>query len=380
MPLGTPPSSRTPTEPGAPLPSGAALVVGKFLSDGVAAHIADALSEMGSRVVRFETGFPFRVDATPLRRRFESVRARFADLTSGLPAARARFTRRLEQVARSEPIGLTIVCHDYLDPREIERVREATGAPIALWFPDAISRFGRAWFLNGPYDALFFKDPYAVDVLRRALDKPVYYLPEAFNPKAHDAPPLTDAERATFGCDICTAGNLYTYRAEFFARLADYDVKLWGHPAPLWMRTEAIAPMVQNRYVANADKARAFRAAKVCINNLNPAEIWGLNARAFEIAGCGGFQLLDWRPALADLFVDGEEVVSFRDMADLRAKLDHYLPREEERRAIAERGRARSLREHTFRHRLALLVDTVLGGASGHPMPRIEAVRTADPR
>lgn len=353
----------------------AILVVGRFHSDSVGLHIADTLVDMGYPVVRFETTFRSRSDASRLRRRIEAVRTRLADLTSGLPIARARFAKRLEATARSRRIGLTISCHDFLDPSQIELVRAATQAPAALWFPDAISRFGRAWFLNGPYDALFFKDPYSVEVLRRALDKRVFYLPEAFNPKVHDAPPLSEADRARFGCDVCTAGNLYSYRAEFFARLADYDVKLWGNPAPLWMRTQPIAAMVQNRYVANADKARAFRAARVCINNLNPAEIYGVNARTFEIAGCGGFQLVDWRPALADLFVDGEEVVSFRDMRDLRAKIDYYLAHDDERRAIADRGRARALRDHTFRHRLALLIDTVLGGASGFAMPEIEMVR-----
>jgi len=353
----------------------AILVVGQFHADSVALHIADTLTDMGYEVVRFETSFELHVDASRLRRRIDALRTRLADLTSGLPAARARLAKRLEAVARSRPIGLTLSCHDYLDPSQIELVRTATGAPAALWFPDAISRFGRAWFLNGPYDAVFFKDPYAVEVLRRALDKRIYYLPEAFNPKVHDAPPLDDADLARFGCDICTAGNLYSYRAEFFARLADHDVKLWGNPAPLWMRTQRIASMVQNQYVACADKARAFRAARICINNLNPAEIYGLNARAFEIAGCGGFQLVDWRPALADLFVDGEEIVSFRDMDDLRAKIDYYLAHDEERRAIAVRGRARALREHAFEHRLALLIDSVLGDARGFAMPEIEMVR-----
>ena len=354
------------------------LVVGRFHTDSFGLHIAETLADMGHRVVRFETTFRARATAGRLRKRVEAVRTRLADLVSGLPLARRRFTRRLEEVARSEPIGLTLVCHDFLEPAQVAAVRDATGAPTALWFPDAISRFGRAWFLNGPYDGLFFKDPFSVDVLRRTLDKPIHYLPEAFNPKRLDAPPLTDADRATFGCDVCTAGNLYSYRAEFFARLADYDVKIWGNPAPLWMQTAAIARMVQNRYVVDADKARAFRAARVCINNLNPAEIWGLNARAFEIAGAGGFQLLDWRPALADLFADGEEVVSFRSMDDLRAKLDHYLADEDARRAIARRGRERALRDHTFERRLALLIDTVLGDASGHPMPRLETVRRGD--
>jgi spore maturation protein CgeB len=343
--------------------------------DSVGLHIAETIEALGYRVVRFETTFRADSEASKLRKRVEAVRTRVADLTSGLPLMRERFSKALASTARSEAIGLTLVTHDYLDPNQIELVRNLTGAPIAMWFPDHIGRFGRAWFLNGPYDGLFFKDPFIVHTLNQTLDKPVYYLPEAFNPTRHDAPPLTDADRAEYGCDVCTAGNLYTYRAEFFARLTDYDVRIWGNPPPLWMKTDTIQSMVQNRYLVNENKARAFRAAKVCLNNLNPAESWGVNARTFEMAGIGGFQLLDWRPALNDLFVDGEEVVSFGTMDDLHDKLDHYLAHDAEREAIAARGRARALRDHTFAKRMQLLIDTVLGDASGHPVADFEVVR-----
>ena len=353
----------------------AVLVVGRFHADSVGLHIVEGLESLGHRVARFETTFRADSEASRLRKRAEAIRTRLTDLTSGMPLMRKRFSRELTSAASSEAIGLTIVTHDYLDPDQIELVREVTGAPVAMWFPDAISRFGRAWFLNGPYDGLFFKDPFSVHTLNLTLDKPIYYLPEAFSPKRLDAPPLSEADLAEFGCDVCTAGNLYSYRAEFFAQLRDYDVRIWGNPAPLWMRTEAIQPMVQNRYLINDVKARAFRAAKICINNLNPAEIWGVNARTFEISGAGGFQLLDWRPTLADLFVDGEELVSFRTMDDLRDKLDYYLAHDSERASIAARGRERALRDHSFEDRLKLLIDTVLGNASGYPMPEFEVVR-----
>jgi spore maturation protein CgeB len=351
------------------------LVIGRYYPDAFALHITETFEAMGHPVVQFDVTFKLDTQASTLKRNIDAVRTRFADLTRGVPAVRRRFGKRLEAAARSAPIGLTVVCHDYLDPSEIDLVRAATGAPVTMWFPDAISNFGRSWFLNGNYDGVFLKDPYAVVTLRRALDKPIYYLPEAFNPARHDAPPLGDADFAEFGCDICTAGNMYSYRAEFYARLADYDVRIWGSPVALWMRVDPIKDMIQGRYVVNADKARAFRAAKVCLNSLNPAEIWGVNARAFEMAGIGGFQLIDWRPALSDLFVDGEEIVSFQDMADLRDKLDHYLGNDAERAAIAARGRERALRDHTFERRLRLLVDTVLGDADGNPIPPLEVVR-----
>ena len=111
------------------------------------------------------------------------------------------------------------------------------------------------------------------------------------------------------------------------------------------------------------------------VNTLYPAEVWGINARAFEIAGAGGFLLIDWRPGLGQLFAEGEEVVPFLDIPDLRKKLVHYLAHPDERDSIARRGRDRAHRDHTFEARLSLLRDTVLGSAAGYPVPEFDVRR-----
>lgn len=354
------------------------LVVGVFYADSVALHVAEALEDLGHPTMRFEVGPSLQPTAGTLRKRYEQVRRRIADMSGSIEVVRRRFTRRLLGAARGRSVGLTVVCHDFLQPKEVALLREATGAPVALWYPDHIGGFGKAWFLNAPYDGLFFKDPYIVHVLRRNLDKPIYYLPEAFSPRRHRVDRLREEDRLVFGCDIATASNLHAYRAAFFARLGDYEVKLWGNPPPLWMDVGSVAAMIGGRYVVHEDKARAFLAAKIVINNLYPAEIWGINARAFEIAGIGGFQLIDWRPGLGQLFEDGTELVSFYSMTDLRGKIDYYLQQPGHRAEIARRGRARAMRDHTFGSRLALLRDTLLGSAEGFPMPRIEMVAAGE--
>lgn len=347
------------------------LVIGRFHVDSVAEHIAETWESLGREVIRFESGFRIRPTLGPLGKRVEQVRNRLHELSGNFAFVRERFTQRLLDVARSAPIDHSVVCYDFLQPREVAQLREASGAPVAIWFPDAISNFTKCWFLNAPYDALFFKDPFIVSRLRATLDKPVHYLPEACNPARHRPLELGEAERAAYACDVATAGNLYAYRAEFFARLADLDVKIWGNPPPLWMDTRRIDAMIQRRYVVHDEKVRAFLAARIVLNNLHPAEVWGINARAFEIAGIGGFQMIDWRPGLAQLFEDGVEIVSFRDYGELRAKIDHYLAHPEERALVARRACERAHRDHGFAQRLRLLQETLAGRAAGFPLPDI---------
>jgi spore maturation protein CgeB len=127
----------------------------------------------------------------------------------------------------------------------------------------------------------------------------------------------------------------------------------------------------QGRPVYNEEKARAYVCAKVVLNSMMYSEIWGLNARAFEAAGIGAFQMIDWRPGLSNLFEDGREVVSYKSIAQLKSLLAYYLPREDDRHAIAAAGKRRAIAEHTYGHRLTLLLETVAGRAKGFDLPAL---------
>jgi spore maturation protein CgeB len=83
--------------------------------------------------------------------------------------------------------------------------------------------------------------------------------------------------------------------------------------------------------------------------------------RVFDVLACGGFALVEHSAALEELFEVGAELVSYRDLGELRAQVRHYLSAEEERQAIAARG-LRAVRE---RHDMTLR----LAGMLGRPVP-----------
>ena len=346
------------------------LIIGKFYTEGFALHIAETLSSLGHAVRRFEPGFRSGRMGGRLGHRIDQVCGVLHSSTDSLPAVRALRMRELWQAAEQGALDIVIVCHDFLWPAEVADLKRRTRAQVAMWFPDHLANFGRGFFMNAPYDGLFFKDPYIIHMLTGVLQSPVYYLPECFNPKRHRLP--EEEEPSTeYRCDITTAGSQHSWRIAFYNNLSDYDVKLWGNPAPLWMTAGAAGGMHQGRGVYNNDKARAFRGAKIVVNNLHYGEIWGLNVRTFEAAGIGAFQMVDWRPGLGQLFEDGKELISFKSMADLKQKLAYWLPREAERRAIAEAGMRRAHAEHTYALRLSLLLDSLAGKQHGYPSPKI---------
>lgn len=348
------------------------LVIGKFYTEGFALHIAETLDDMGHDTVRFEPGAGLTRVPGKFGQRVGQATNLWRNITGSLPAMRARQMRGLWRLIEGRSIDVVLVCHDFLWPREVDELKRKTGATIALWFPDSVANIGRGMFMNSAFDALFFKDPHIVHTLGSVLRTPVYYLPECFNEKKHWVPDNELDDDPRYRADLVIVGNPHAYRVAFFEQLSTYDLKFWGNAPALWLDLQPAAISHQGRPVLNQEKARAFRGAKIALNNLYYGELWGVNVRTFEIAGAGAFQMLDWRPGLEQLFRVGSELVCFTGIDDLRTRIDYWLPRHDERRAIAEAGMRRAHAEHTYRLRLELLLGTLVGSEKGFPLPQIE--------
>jgi spore maturation protein CgeB len=345
------------------------LVIGKFYSDSFGQHIKYTLSNMGHQVEEYEVGF----NVDPKKHKFGmffKMRNRIYSSLNHVPCFRRYIFKALKLKTEKQQPELIIVCHDLLWPSEVDALKNISGAKIVMWFPDALVNF-RGYFFTAAYDCLFFKDPYIVHALKSVLRSKVCYLPECFNESAYEAAASTKSQ-PEYECQITTAGNIHGYRVAFFANLMKYDVKIWGYRPPFFVKIpKAVDKMYQKKPVLEQDKFYAFTNAKIVVNNLHYSEIWGLNARAFEVAGTGGFQLVDWRPGINQLFEDGKEIVTFRGIDDLKEKIDYYLIHDEDRTRIADAGRQRAVKEHTYKHRLKLLMDTLEGREDGYPMPSI---------
>jgi len=103
-------------------------------------------------------------------------------------------------------------------------------------------------------------------------------------------------------------------------------------------------------------------AVNLDINRIYQPDI--ITMRVFDVLAAGGFLLAEHSEALAEAFEIDEELVSYRSLGELREKLAHYLAHPEEARRIAERGRARVLREHTIAARLKQMLEAA--GLAAH--------------
>lgn len=240
------------------------------------------------------------------------------------------------------------------------RQLKSGGAGVVAWCPDALVNFGRQLFYLAPYDKVFLKDPYVVRHAQEFAALPVEYLPEACEPSVHRPldPDPQDLEK--FGCDILHYGNPYPSKVLFLERLAaeGHDIKAFGRHFPDWIASP-VRRLWSCTYLAGDQKAKALRAAKICLNMLHYGEIEGANARLFEAAGCGAFQLVEWRRSMDELFEHGKEVIYYQSYSELQKLIEYWLPREDERRAIGEAASRRAHAEHTYEKRLERLLERV---------------------
>jgi spore maturation protein CgeB len=327
------------------------LISGRIYPDSFARNTATAAESMGHVVAT--------VDPSPHRWRLGYAGSILADyLAKALPAFERSRQRSLLRTVQAFQPDLVLITHASLHPEIIGQLRKTSVAKVAAWFPDHLANLGRQYLLASDLDAFFFKDPYMVDTFRAKLGLNAFYLPEACNPQWHRRVELSDADRRKYGCDLTTASNMYYYRAGLLEMFADYDTKIWGAGYPFWLRSP-LRDFYPAVYVAELEKSKAFNAAKIVLNTMHFAEIEGVNCRLFEAAGCGAFQIAEWKPGLAELFEPENEVVTFRSREELRDKVDYYLAHPEERRAISGRAYARAHREHTYEIRLRRMFETL---------------------
>jgi spore maturation protein CgeB len=347
------------------------LLIGRTYTESFAIHIAETLQNMNHIVMVYEPDIPVSITKNKLHFRWTQAKTQVNNIYRQTGIGIRNKRKKLLAFTENFKVDILISCHDFLTPIDLAALKQKHKCTTILWFPDAISNFGKAMFLDANYDYLFFKEPFVVNILTNEFNKNAFYLPECCNPLLHNKVPISAEDKEKYGCDITTAGNMHTARAALFKQLSNYSIKIWGNPAPIWMDTNGLASMIQNCFVSNTEKCKAFLCSQIVLNTMYPTEVTGVNVRTFEIAATGAFQLVNYRASLHQLYEEGKEIVSFKTIGELREKIDYYLMNEKERTIIAQRAYERTHRDHTYEKRLQLLLDTVSGKATGFPIPSV---------
>lgn len=251
-----------------------------------------------------------------------------------------------------------------LSRQALQRLRRDKVA-TAMWFVEDFRVFPYWKAFARHYDAfaVIQKDPF-FDLLRESGQENALYLPLAADPALHAPMQMSLVDQRRYGADISFLGAGYPNRLAAFRQLVGLDFKIWGND---WPSDPVLAPCMQRpgERISPEEAVKIFNATKINLNlhssvKADPLVSGGdfVNPRTFELASCGAFQLVDKRSLLGELF-SPRELAVFEDMPGMLDLIQHYLARPEERRSMAERARARVLAEHSYVHRMRVLLDFV---------------------
>lgn len=152
------------------------------------------------------------------------------------------------------------------------------------------------------------------------------------------------------------------YRQSIIQELGDLGLNLYGDEGWQELRGERIKGI---RFLGWADNrtelAKIYNASKINLNISKSQARTTLPMRVFDVSCTGGFLLTDYRESLPEFFDLGKEVICYRGKDEVKEIAQYFLDHPEKRERIKEAARKRVLSEHTFIHRMGVLLNTMMG-------------------
>ncbi|MDD5747243.1 MAG: glycosyltransferase, partial [Candidatus Omnitrophica bacterium] len=161
--------------------------------------------------------------------------------------------------------------------------------------------------------------------------------------------------------EIVFVGSYYRNRAEVLEKICDFDLGVLG---PGWDKVSDDSPLKKcvrkSGNINVAEWLKIFASAKIVVMvhyHDSAVACFQASPKVFEILAAGKFLVVDAQPDVLTLFRDKEDLAVFRDISQLRNILLYYLSNQEEREAIAVRGREKVLNQHTYYHRIKAMME-----------------------
>ncbi|MCL6557028.1 MAG: glycosyltransferase [Burkholderiales bacterium] len=208
-------------------------------------------------------------------------------------------------------------------------------------------------YLHG-YDLILTSFPHFVPRLR-ALGVAAEYFRIGFEPRV-----LEKLGNVPKDIDVSFVGGISRHHGkaipvlEYLAR--NTPIQFFGYGAN---SLDADSPIRARHHgeVWGLDMYRTLARSRITLNrHIDVAEDNANNMRLYEATGVGTLLITDLKHNLGELFEVGKEVVAYSSPEEAAELVHYYLHHPEEAEQIARAGQARTLREHTYRHRMEELV------------------------
>jgi spore maturation protein CgeB len=242
----------------------------------------------------------------------------------------------------------------HVDTALMRRIK-SIGSPILVGQIGIAPSRGEDWPV---YDLMMSQLAATVNFFRQlGVHAEVSHL--AFEPAVLDALPAAPA----LDIDVSFVGTVSPDHRQRIALLEAvarrYDLRLFGNPPQALPAASPLHRCLQGE-VWGADMYQALRRSKITLNShIDMAGKEAGNMRLFEATGVGAFLLTDFKDNLHTLFEPDREVAVWRSIDDCLVAIDRALRDNSLRAEVAQAGHARTLGQHTYRHRTSEVLGFV---------------------
>lgn len=316
--------------------------------DSIEFHLADSFKFLGHDVFHLDV-----VDLLPVKYRYFYWGTKvFPKLDTYI------FTKAAKRIAESNP-DLIICTYRFIHPSCIYAIKKLLpNIPVVQINPDALTTFEQQQIFASPYDFYFTKDPYMVSFMKVKMGLNAFYLPESFNQRFHIRPLLSkkEAEEQT-KIDVLSFGTMYPYRTNMLKKLvgAGLNITMFGTKDRFF--PSDLKPYYKNEFITGERKAQLLFGSKIIFNNFHYAEIDSVNCKFFEIAGCEGFQICDYRRTIDEYSIIPSSTFAYTSIDDAIDKIRFFLSNDDLRYELSHKQYNHFLKNHTYDHRVKQLLE-----------------------
>lgn len=317
----------------------------------------EALNELGHTVIPFDFKSSLR----------DKLLDRWARLTqSGQREAKSSTNQRLRNLVEHARPDLFIALFGFDISEQSLAYLKQKHIPSACWWINDPFQFQRSLKQAPHYDFVFSNSAGSVEQYQAAGIKHASFLPTACHPAVHRPVPA----KAEYQCDVCFAGDWSPVREQVLTKLAaQFDVKIFGPWKKKLAADSILHRNLNDGFFTPEQMTQMFCSAKVVLNihTWYGAYDHGVNPRLFEAAGCGAFQVVDWKQEIPSLFDCQAEVKCYRALDEVAPLIAQALASAEMRLTVAKAAQHRAYSEHTYRHRMQQLIECASRQSSEAP-------------
>lgn len=206
----------------------------------------------------------------------------------------------------------------------------------------------------------------------RAINPNSFWLTQAFEPSFFEIGEITRADERTFSADVTFVGNLGS-KMQYIARRESlksviregFKLKWWGPNIP---RKFSTIPLIfgklgrayGGKFIWGEEYAKAAKLSKIFLAfDAAPQIRKSMSARMYTAVGCGAFYMCQHVEGIEDLLTPDKEIVTFRNEDEMIDKISFYLKNDSLRKQIADAGKMRVLKEHTYKIRTGQMIRII---------------------